>query len=98
MLKNEEWTNISSGVTLDHDIAENILNVVDVGKSIVYIVRYRNQLEVAPLKHIFFLAVLKLDVKGFPSDATKKLKGWEKLSLQYELIIYKHLFININIT
>ena len=26
---------------------------------------YRNQLEVVPLKNIFFLAVLKLDVKDF---------------------------------
>ena len=31
--------------------------------SFVYIVTYRNQLEVAPLENLFFLAVLKLDVK-----------------------------------
>ena len=31
--------------------------------SFVYIVTYRNYLEVAPLKNLFFLAVLKLDVK-----------------------------------
>ena len=32
--------------------------------SFIYIVTYRNQLEVAPLKNLFFLAVLELEVKG----------------------------------
>ena len=41
MLKKEELTNISSGVTLDHDIAENILNVVDVGKSRMKVFRQK---------------------------------------------------------
>ena len=37
---------------------------------------YRNQLEVVPLKNLFFLAVLKLDVKdSFALDTTKRLKG-----------------------
>ena len=45
-----------------------------------------NQLEVAPLKNLFFLAVLKLDVK----DSLKKLTGWEKPFLQYKLMIYQH--------
>ena len=37
-----------------------------------------------------------------PLDTTKKLKGWEKPSLQYKLIVYTYTlpsmyFININI-
>ena len=57
-------------------------------------VTYRNQLEVAPLKNLFFLAVLKLYVKDSFTTA-KKLKGWEKPSLKYKLIIYKHCLVCI---
>ena len=41
----------------------------------------RNQLVVAPWKNLFFLVVLKLDVIDF-FGYKKKLKGWEKPSLQ----------------
>ena len=47
-------------------------------------------MEVVPLKNLFFLAVLELDLKKILLDTTKKLKGWEKPSLQYKRIIYKH--------
>ena len=50
----------------------------------VYIVTYRNQLEVAPLKNLFFLAVFFLTWRTL-LDTTKKLKGWGKPSLQCKL-------------
>ena len=48
----------------------------------------RIQLEVAPLKSLSFL-FWSLTWR-IPLDTTKKLKEWEKPSLQYKLIIYKH--------
>ena len=39
------------------------LKTKDLLVNFVYIVTYRNQLEVAPLKNLFFLAVLKLGMK-----------------------------------
>ena len=40
------------------------LKTKDLLINFVYIVTYRNQLKVAPLKNLLFLAVLKLDVKN----------------------------------
>ena len=45
-------------------------------------------MEVAPLKNLFFLAVLELDEKD-SFGYNKQLKGWERPSLQYKLT-YKH--------
>ena len=45
--------------------------------SFVYIVTYRNQLEVAPLKNFFFLAFLKLDTKdsfGYNKEIERMIK------------------------
>ena len=62
MLKKEELTNISSGVTLDHDIAENILNVVDVGKSRMKVFRQKQLIS----KEISFHAPIeKTNYKSF---------------------------------
>ena len=50
-----------------------------------YIVTKRNQLEVAPLKNLFFLAVLKLHLKdsfGYNNETEP--------SRQYKLIMHKH--------
>ena len=47
-----------------------------------------NQLEVAPLKNLFSLAVLKLYVKD-SLGYNKIIERMEKHSLQYKLIIYK---------
>ena len=60
------------------------------------IVAYRTQLEAAQLKNLFFLAVLKLDVKdsfGYNKKNWKNEKQSKKFI--YKLSIY---FININIT
>ena len=58
--------------------------------SFVYIVTCRNQLEVARLKNLFLIAVLKLGMEDSFGCTTIKLKGWEKSSIQYKLIIQKH--------
>ena len=55
-------------------------------------VTYRNQLEVAPLKNIFFLDVLKLEVKdcsGYNKEIERMGKTFHK-RLWEKLIIYKH--------
>ena len=48
-----------------------------------------NHLEVAPIKNLFFLAILKYNVKD-SFRCNKQMKAWEKPSLQYKLIIDKH--------
>ena len=57
--------------------------------SFLYVVTYRNQLEVAPLKNLFFLAVLKLGKKD-SFGYNKEIERCEKPSLQFKLITYKH--------
>ena len=55
-------------------------------------VTYRKQLEVAPLKNLFFLAVLKLDVKnsfGYNKEIERMGKTFPTVPSMY--------FININI-
>ena len=54
----------------------------------VYIVTYRNQLEAAPMKNLFFLAVLKLDMKD-SFGYNKETERTGKPSLQYKHM-YKH--------
>ena len=51
----EKLVNIGSGVTLDDDIAENILNVVDVGKSRMKVFRQKQLIS----KKISFHAPIK---------------------------------------
>ena len=50
-------------------------------------VTYRNQLEVAPLKNLFFLAVLKLDLKD-PFGYNKEIERMGKTFPTYKLIMY----------
>ena len=50
------------------------------------IVTYRNQFEVAPLKNLFFQAVLKLDVKnsfGYNKEIEKMGKIFPKIQTYY---------------
>ena len=50
--------------------------------SCVYIILYRNQLEVAPLKNLFFLTALKLDVKdsfGYNKEIEKMEKTFSTI-------------------
>ena len=54
-------------------------------------------MEVAPLKNLFFIAVLKLDVK----DSFRYNKEIERMGgkpLEYELVIYKHCLACILLT
>ena len=55
--------------------------------SFVYLVIYRNQLDVAPLQNLFLLAVLKLDRK----DSFVYSKEMEMLGETYNMnLLYKH--------
>ena len=54
--------------------------------SFVYLVIYRNQLDVAPLQNLFLLAVLKLDRKD-SFGYSKEMEMLGETFLQYELII-----------
>ena len=50
--------------------------------SCVYIILYRKQLEVAPLKNLFFLTALKLDVKdsfGYNKEIEKMEKTFSTI-------------------
>ena len=46
---------------------------------------YWNQLEIAPLKNLFSLAVLKLDVK----DSSESQRNWKNEKKTFKFIIYK---------
>ena len=60
-------------------------------------ITYSNQLEVAPLKNLFFLAVLRLDVKD-SFGYNKEIERMGKPSLQYKPTIYKHCLACILLT
>ena len=55
-------------------------------------------IKVAPLKNLLFLAVLKLDVENSLRHNKEIESIWEKPSLQYKLIIYKHCLACILLT
>ena len=55
------------------------------------IVTYRNQLEVVPLKSLFFQAVLKLDLKDcFDKEIESMGKTCPILQTYYINLLYKH--------
>ena len=56
--------------------------------SFVYVVTYRNYLEVAPLKNLFFLAVLKLDVKDSFGCNKEIEKNGKNLACNINLLYY----------
>ena len=58
----------------------------------IYIVTYRNQLEVAPLKNLSFLDVLELDVKDYFKKKKKKKNKRMRKNLPYNINL---LYINI---
>ena len=66
------------------------LKTKDLLVNFVYIVTYRNQLEVAPLKNLLFLTVLKLDVK----NSFGYNKKTERMGKTY-IYIYIYIYINI---